>query len=170
LGPVEIEPNVTAQKCSTCAGLWLTSLQFANWIDTSKLSKPADSDTGSPVPTGEPKTAKICAECGYLMTRYKVGHSLPFSLDRCGHCGGTWFDGAEWEALVSGPLRNQIHLIFSPSWQSRIRHEEQVVQFRAQLAAKLGAADFAELNRIKAWLAAHPHRDVILASLNSEEA
>ena len=170
LDAVEIQANLTAQKCSVCTGLWLTSAEFSNWIDAVRNNEPFDPlSVATPSPTLEPKTAKVCAECGHLMTRYKVGHSLPFSLDRCGHCGGTWFDANEWETLTSGPLRSQIHLIFTPGWQSRIRQQEQAAEFRAQLAAKLGPVDFDVMNRVKAWLTGHPHREVILAHLNSEK-
>ena len=103
------------------------------------------------------------------MTRYKVGHKLSFSLDRCGNCGGTWFDGNEWETLRGGELWDQLHLIFSPAWQNRIRRENQAEHLREQFAAKLGPADFAESNRIKNWLDNHPHRDAILAYLMSEK-
>ena len=50
-------------------------------------------------------------------------------------------------------LWDQIHLIFSPAWQNRIRREEQTEQLRLQFAAKLGPNDFAEVERIKDWLA-----------------
>jgi len=125
LAVFELQANVAAQKCSACGGFWLSSLQFANWIDSVQTSKPA-STTGTPTsaPTNDPKAAKICPECGHVMTRYKVGHAMSFSLDRCGHCGGTWFDGGEWEVLKNSPLRDQVHLVFSPSWQSRVRRAE----------------------------------------------
>jgi Zn-finger nucleic acid-binding protein len=170
LAAFELQPNVTAQKCAACAGLWLGSPAFANWIDSIQTGTASGAtDLAAPAPTPEPKTAKICPECGYLMTRYKVGHALSFSLDRCGHCGGTWFDGNEWETLKGSELWNQVHLIFSPAWQNRVRHAEQAEQLRAQFAAKLGPLDFAETERIKAWLNNHPHRAAILAHLASEK-
>lgn len=165
-----VQANVTARKCPGCAGLWLSSSQFSNWIDALQTNKAvAPTSVAPPVPMSEPKTVKICPECGRLMTRYKVSHSLSFSLDRCGNCGGTWFDGNEWETLKNSALWDQIHLIFSPAWQYRIRREEQAEQLRAQFAAKLGPADFAEFNRIKAWLENHPHRGAILAHLIAEK-
>jgi Zn-finger nucleic acid-binding protein len=170
LASCELQPNVTAQKCAACSGLWLSSPQFANWIDSIQVRTTSGAtDFTAPVPTHEPKMVKICPECGYLMTRYKVGHALSFSLDRCGHCGGTWFDRNEWEILRNGELRNQVHLIFSPAWQNCVRHAEQAEQLRAQFTAKLGPKDFAETERIKAWLNAHPHRATILAYLASEK-
>ena len=165
----ELQTNVVARKCASCGGLWLGSQEFSNWIEAIQTGKATESaNPATPAPTNEPKTAKICPGCGHLMTRYKVGHTLSFSLDRCGNCGGTWFDGNEWETLRGGPLWDQIHLIFSPAWQNQIRREDQAEHLRAQFAAKLGPADFAESNRIKLWLDGHPHRETILAYLISE--
>lgn len=162
----ELQPDVVAQKCAGCGGLWLSSPQFANWIDAVQAGKAAGATIATALaPINEPKTAKICPECGHLMTRYKVGHALSFSLDRCGNCGGSWFDGNEWETLKSGELWNQVHLIFSPAWQNRVRQAEQTEQLLAQFAAKLGPLDFAETERVKAWLDQHPHREAILAYL-----
>lgn len=170
LAAFDLSPNVVAEKCAACAGLWLSSPQLSKWIDaiqTGKAGEPTAPDP--PSATHEQKTAKICPECGHLMTRYKASHKLPFYLDRCGNCGGTWFDGNEWETLNGGELRDQIHLIFSPAWQNRVRRAEQTEQLRAQFAAKLGPADFAETSRIKTWLAGHPHRAAIVAYLVSEK-
>lgn len=95
---------------------------------------------------------------------------MGFALDRCGNCGGTWFDRNEWEVLQGSEFWNQIHLIFSPAWQNRVRHTEHVEQLQAQFAKKVGAADFAEAKRIKTWLDQHPHREAILGYLISEES
>ena len=164
------EPNIIARKCATCRGLWLGSEEFSRWIDTIQTGKAAAaSNPEVRAASDEPKSAKICPGCGRLMTRYKIGHAISFSLDRCGNCGGTWFDGSEWETLRGGALWDQIHLIFSPAWQSRIRKEEQAEHLREQFAAKLGPVDFAESNRIKVWLDKHPHREAILAYFISEK-
>jgi Zn-finger nucleic acid-binding protein len=165
----ELQSNVTACRCTGCGGLWLGSQEFSNWIEAIQTGKAAEStNSPNPTPTDETKTAKICPGCGHVMTRYKIGHPHSFSLDRCGNCGGTWFDGSEWEILRGGPLWDQIHLIFSPAWQNRIRREGQAEHLRAQFAAKLGPDDFAESKRVKAWLEDHPHREAILAYLISE--
>ena len=170
LGALELQSNVIAQRCAACSGLWLSSPQFANWI----ASIPSDKSRGAagaaaPATTNEPKGVKICPESGHLMSRYKVGPPLTFSLDRCGHCGGTWFDGNEWEILQHSELCHQVHLIFSPAWQARVRRAEQVRELLAQFAAKLGPLDFATVQRTKAWLDSHPHREAIIGYLISEQ-
>jgi Zn-finger nucleic acid-binding protein len=167
----ELELGLRPKRCGGCGGLWLSSQQFDNWINAlraGRADRSEPTDIATPNKTSTP--ARICPECAHLLTRYKVGDPLGFSLDRCGHCGGSWFDAGEWETLRSSVLWDQIHLIFSPAWQNRIRREEQVEQLRLQFAAKLGPNDFAEVERIKDWLTNHPHRDMILAHLADRQS
>lgn len=169
LGSLELQAGVLAQKCTACGGHWLNSLQFANWITAVQTGNvEGAAELKFPLPVHEPKAAKLCPDCGRFMTRYKVGHTLPFALDRCGHCGGTWFDGNEWQTLRGSEFWDRIHLIFSPAWQTRVRQAEQRAQRESQLVAALGARDYAEAKRIKGWLDSHPHRDVIFAYLSAE--
>jgi Zn-finger nucleic acid-binding protein len=166
----ELQPDVTAQKCIRCGGLWLSSLEFDGVIEAIRTGKAVGSFSAEmPLPVEEPKAAKLCPECGHFMTRYKVGQTLSFSLDRCGNCGGSWFDGNEWETLRASPYWDQIHLVFTPAWQARIRRAEQAAAFRSQLASRIGPADLAEAERVKAWLKSHPHRAAIVSYLTAEE-
>ena len=166
----ELRPTVTAQKCPACGGQWLGSLQFDKWIEAARTGGAGNTAaSAAPSHVTELKGIRICPECGHFMARFKVGASLAFTLDRCGNCGGTWFDQNEWEILQGSEVWDQIHLIFSPAWQARIRHAGQVEHLQALFAERVGAADFAEAKRVKAWLEKHPHREAILGYLHSDE-
>src|SRR5262245_32121102 len=104
-----LRPNVMSQKCPTCGGQWLSSLQFDKWLEAVRTgSAKSMSAPVLPAPATELKKVRICAECGHFMTRFKVGSPLGFTLDRCGNCGGTWFDRNEWEILQASEFWDQI--------------------------------------------------------------
>ena len=169
LVPGQLEQNLTARKCEGCGGHWINSFEFWRWIQEGKASNTRPTGRPVPLPESEPKGAKICPECGHILGRFPAGHSLGFKLDRCGHCGGIWFDRNEWEALRERELLPQVHLIFSQAWQARVRREETAEHLDELFRQRVGEADYAEAKRVKAWLRQHPHREKLLAFLENEE-
>jgi Zn-finger nucleic acid-binding protein len=103
------------------------------------------------------------------MAKFKVGRSLDFSLDRCGQCGGIWFDKNEWEILEGMDLQGQIHLIFSDVWQHRVRDAEDAKHLEKLFVEKVGERNFVEIKRIREWLDQHPHRRELRAYLDHGE-
>jgi Zn-finger nucleic acid-binding protein len=112
--------------------------------------------------SGEEPSLRRCPDCGYLLTRYALGHGLAFSLDRCGRCNGVWFDKAEWKALESRGLHDNLREIFNPSWQSAVRAEERERRAAARLTEHLGS-DATPVREFAEWVATHPRRNEILA-------
>lgn len=163
-------PNLTSQKCGLCGGQWISSLEFAKWLERSRGQnpEPLTHQVANEI-TNEARPIKTCPECGHLLTRYKVGHALNFSLDRCGNCGGTWFDRNEWEILQASELRTKIHLVFSAAWQRQIRQEDRARHLQELLVEKIGEKDFEEISRIKGWLDKHPRKQELLAFLTGDE-
>jgi Zn-finger nucleic acid-binding protein len=170
LTPNVLESNIVSQKCGTCSGQWVNSFEFWKWLDVHRTNPKPDAPEAPALTSAETDAVKICPECGHFLARYKVGHSLGFSLDRCGNCGGTWFDGNEWELLQGSNLRDQIHLIFSAAWQHRVRNEEHTRHLIELFEEKVGQKDFAEIKRIKEWLAQHPYRRELWSYLADEES
>jgi len=164
-----LTPTLASWKCDNCGGQWINSFQFWKWIDEGgpQSRTTGTTDNAALLSATETKGAKICPECGRILAKYKVGHELDFSLDRCGNCGGIWFDRNEWEILQSRDLQKEIHLIFSDSWQHRVRDEECTRHLQELLIQKIGQNDFAEIKRIKEWLKTHPHRQELFGFLNS---
>ena len=60
--------------------------------------------------------------------------------------------------------------MFGEPWQRRLRRAEHHVRMDVIYRAKFGAADYAEVRRVKAWLDAHPQRQALRAYLNAEDA
>src|SRR3954452_1421752 len=162
----DLDQNLVSQRCTTCGGQWINSFQFWKWLEEHRAT-PHEVAAARTIdlPTSETKGVKVCPECGRILAKYKVGHSLGFSLDRCGNCGGSWFDRNEWEILQSGDLRDQIHLIFSDTWQHRVRDQERARHLQELFAQRVGEKDFAEIRRIKEWLNQHPQRQELFGYL-----
>ena len=158
--------SLSALGCENCGGHWINSFQFWKWMEDGRPGSAPSAQTPAPVIMTEPKGAKICPECAHILVRYRVDRTLPFTLDRCGNCGGLWFDRNEWELLRQRELLPQLHLVFSAAWQARLRREEHASQREASFRQRLGETYYLEVQRLQAWLDRHPHRAEILASLN----
>ncbi|HET6246669.1 MAG TPA: zf-TFIIB domain-containing protein [Tepidisphaeraceae bacterium] len=165
----ELPQGPASHHCTQCGGHWVESKRYWAWLESpeAKADLPATAGEVHFAVTDSMK-AKICPECGHLLSRAKAGHGADFYLDRCSHCGGIWFDAMEWEALRAKGLHDDVHFVFSKAWQAEIARAERQKQHDRLLREKLGDADFAEIQRIKAWLDAHPHRPELYAVLMAD--
>lgn len=107
----------------------------------------------------------LCPECGRFLTRYGVATGSPLRLNRCHTCAGVWLDKGEYEELEQLGLAHRMHFIFSEPWQAELSRQRQHRAYEDLLLEKLGQADFAEIRRIKQWLASHRFRGEMLAFL-----
>lgn len=163
----QLENQLLASQCSTCGGRWIASYQYWKWKEQSggRLPNPPDPPEGE-LPVADSTGAKLCPECGHFLRRYPVGADLDFSLDRCGNCGGMWFDKNEWEALKARDLHDNVHKIFSEIWQSRIRDTRRQQALEQMYREKFGPADYEKIKDIKNWFAGHPRQAELKAFLN----
>ena len=169
---LELEAGLPAFECGSCTGRWIRFGDYLAWRerqpgDTPEV--PADANGAGEVATGSPGgSVRRCPDCGYLLTRYRAGHGVPFTLDRCGHCNGVWLDSTEWEALRARGLHDNIHQMFGPGWQYALRTEEQRTRLLAQFERQLGAEDYRKAHDFSQWLKDHPRRSEIFAFLQSQ--
>lgn len=163
--PRGLECGPLSHGCPNCHGRWIPSHLYWRWREAHPENLPElPVDAAPPCPpVAESGRGKLCPECRHVLLPYKVGHSLAFSLDRCGTCGGVWLDANEWEALRARNLHDDIHFIFSASWQRRVFEEEQARHREERLRRWFGEEDYAEARRIRDWLCAHPRREELLA-------
>jgi len=96
------------------------------------------------------------------MLRNKVGHDIPFYLDRCSACGGIWFDKNEREILQSRNLDDEIHLIFTEAWQKDNRKKEHEVTLEKSLAETIGQVEYDRLKSFRSWIKMHPRKDLLI--------
>ena len=166
----ELEENISAKACSKCGGRWIPSYQYWKWRDrVGKSSGGAVSHEQEPAEAvNDSGAGKLCPECGHFLTRCKVGHGLEFMLDRCTNCGGIWLDKNEWESLAAKKLQNQIHFIFSDSWQRQVRDEESRETHQKRIETIIGAQDWNKLKDVIEWIRKHSRRETIVGYIEEE--
>jgi len=156
LSNLELEQNLQSSQCAKCNGIWISADQYDFWLKLHGENLPEKPPEGPSLQSGETSAAKFCPECKYILMKYRIGHQVGFSLNRCGQCGGIWFDKNEWQIMKSRNLHDDVHLIFSQAWQSAIRADEHKAAMDAMWREQLGDADLAEIAKIKDWLDGHP--------------
>ena len=157
-------------ECRFCVGHFLRSNDYWEWRNALEDGEDLPLEELRPleVPPSAPESqlAKLCPECGRIMTRVRLELELPLFLDRCGGCGATWFDPLKWEVLKSRGLHVEIHQVNTLSWQAKLRRSEIARANERMLRGRIGDADYDEMLRVKGWLETHPARDLILSFLS----
>jgi Zn-finger nucleic acid-binding protein len=165
-----LENNLMSRYCDKCGGNWIPSFEYWKWREQHKDGLPETRVEQAVPPNPAPSGAlivKLCPECNKILTQYRVGHGASFSIDKCGNCGGIWFDKNEWEALKARDLHDDIYLIFTAPWQDKVRSQESRRAQEALYRNNFGDEGFNEMQRVKAWIDGHPRKQEILAYLTS---
>lgn len=162
------ETGLFAHKCSECSGYWITPLEFERWLATA----PASETSAAPIELSskEKSGAKFCPNSGHLLVKYRVSADLDFALNRCGACGGVWFDGNEWEILKAHNLHSGVTRVFTEQWQTQVRRDETEKAMDSIWEQHIGAADMEEARRIKNWLENHEKRNELYAFILNNSA
>lgn len=168
LAQIALEPQLPAYTCLRCGGLWIPSSDYWAWI-AQPVEESASAPTAAPDASDEPDGARRCAGCGHIMLRYPIARDLPFQLDQCGHCNSFWLDRHEWAMLRERGLHRQLHHITNAPWQRRLRQEAQRATWAQIYTERFGPTDYAEIQRVRAWLGAHPQRAMLLTYLTSPD-
>ena len=159
----EIEPGLLVYECPVSGGLWIPLQPYLTWKEQqpdAPIPSAANEPTSAPTEESKPR-ALICPESGKLLLRYRVGHGLPFHIDRSPATGGVWLDKGEWEALKSKGLHTSLHLICTAGYQRTIRTTEYSETLTETFRDRIGPADFAKVTAFAEWLAQHPKgRDI----------
>jgi Zn-finger nucleic acid-binding protein len=161
----ELRSGPPSHRCPECRGQWVEADHYWKWLESRDATQVGAVAADVRVPVADSAKAKLCPKCGRLLTRAKVGRGADFSLDRCSHCGGIWFDADEWDALLALGLHDDVHFVFSDAWQADIARIDRQKQHDRLLREKLGDADFEKIQQIKAWLEGHAHRVELYAIL-----
>ncbi len=161
----ELAEGLPAQRCAACASVLLSLDDYRCWRER----QPAVSEPAGPLPPSEePARARICPACGRIMSRHRTGTAPDFRLDRCGACQLVWLDDGEWALLEQNGLALQLDQVLTDAWQQRVQALENQQRRDGQLRARLGEETFAEVRRIKTWLATHPFKNEIIGLINGQ--
>jgi Zn-finger nucleic acid-binding protein len=164
---VRLDVALPAFQCSSCAGHWLRFGDYLGWREQ-QTGNVAEATASEPATAPEPREGggvRRCPDCTSLLTRYRIGHGVPFSLDQCERCNGIWLDADEWEALRERGLHDDLNRVFGPGWQHAVRTEEERQRTDAQFARQLGEPAFERTKEFARWVADHEHCSEILAYL-----
>ena len=167
--PVDLDDDLKAAACDACGGHWVSHQNYSNWLKKQGETLPEKPFSEFEFDVEDVKEAKICTDCNKILLKYKVGHGLDFYLDHCPGCGGMWLDKNEWNALQSRNLHDEIHQIFSTSWQSQIRGDELKEKLDQAYSNRFGAESYAKVKEIRDWLQNSPQKKAILAFLADED-
>jgi Zn-finger nucleic acid-binding protein len=169
LEALTLESGLSSHHCAGCDGIFLLSSDYRDWVAGQSGPTPERDDPEPEALVAEPARAKSCPYCQHLLLRYRVSHQTPFTVDHCGHCNSVWLDAGEWASLKRRNLHDDIHRMFTEPWQRNVRKAIHRANLDASYAAKFGAAEYAEIQRIKAWMDAHPHVQALRAYLTAED-
>ena len=168
LTPVALEENVPAHSCPQCHGVWLSSGRYLDWLERNGKTLPEMPCMDVPIPEWDTQGLKLCADCGRILSRYRVLPNRKFVLDHCGHCNGVWFDKDEWAIMIAHNLLGKINRFFTNEWQAQLREEETGAELDRVYAEKLGHEDYARIKDARNWLNGHPHKAMLLAFLHAD--
>ena len=159
----------TAMRCPGSGGLWVRPDAFWAWRARQPEGSLSEAEPADAAPAEDSPAGKRCPEDGAFLIPHRVGHGLDLHVDRCGRCGGMWFDGGEWEALRGAGLLDRLHLVFTSAWQARIRRQRKLEQEEAHAEAAFGPELTPRLREVREWLRHHPLRAEMAAYLHAGE-
>jgi Zn-finger nucleic acid-binding protein len=165
----DLESNLTSFRCPECGGNWIRGAEYWKWLEVHGPNLPERSDQDSGLSLAEPGKHIDCPECRFRMVKYLVGHGFNFTLDQCDGCKGIWLDRNEWEALKERNLHDDVNAMFTSFWQAEAQKELRRKRLEEIYISRFGADDYAEITRIRAWLANHPKRPELLAYLTDTD-
>jgi Zn-finger nucleic acid-binding protein len=167
--PIELEDNLKAASCESCGGHWISSQNYSTWLEHHGDTIPEKPFSEVAVDVSDVHDAKLCPDCSRILLKYKVGHGLDFFVEHCPGCGGIWLDTNEWNALQDKNLHDEIHKMFSTSWQSRIRGDQMANTLDQVYANRLGAESYEKAKEIRQWIQDNPQKQAILAFLSDKD-
>lgn len=168
-------PALSGYACPQCEGSWVPADTYFDWRDA--LGPDAARRLPEPVPAPPDVLANVadtpgvkrCPLDGRRMRRLHVAAEAPFSVDQCDGCNGAWFDGGEWQAVVAMGLHDRLTHVFDDAWQLQVERTRDRDDRLGALRSVLGADDFDETERVRAWVWAHPQRHRILGRIAEHE-
>ncbi|NES81535.1 MAG: zf-TFIIB domain-containing protein [Moorea sp. SIO2B7] len=162
-----LEDNLIGYHCNDCGGHWICSRDYHDWLAIKGEILQEKDEYDITLRSDDILKAKLCPECRRIMTKYKVGHGLPFKLDICANCNGFWLDKNEWDILKSKNLHDEINIIFTRSWQKDIREEENRKNMKQVIEKRIGKETFEKADQFKQWFDEQEEKDMILAYLRN---
>lgn len=164
----QLEDGLTVFRCSVSGGVYITLENYWKWKQSTGEAGDGEAVAENDFPVSEyDEVVKLCPESGTLMTRYRVGHGIPFRVDRS-ITGGVWLDAGEWEALHAGGIHRNLHLVFTAPWQKAVISAEQSALYNERLRSRLGDDFYHEITVLREKIWSHPSSAEVFAYLQAK--
>ena len=165
--PTDLESDLSAFRCDNCGGTWIRGAEYWKWLEAHpNLPERQAEDPG--LTLAESGMPIDCPECRFRLVKYLVGHGFSFTLDHCQGCKGIWLDRNEWEALKARNLHDDVNSMLTAFWQDEAQKEVRKKRMEQIYIGRFGAADYAEIEKIRAWLATRQNKQDLLAYLTDK--
>lgn len=158
------------RSCGACGGLWLPRAQMGQLAAVAASVSGGSAAPAAPVTaeSSPDKKAALCPAGHGLMARART--DAGFALDRCGACGGIWFDAGEWQAVAGSMLVEHLDQLWDPAWKKQAREGKARERELAQLTELFGEETTAMLVALAERLRGQPSANRALAFLHEETA
>jgi Zn-finger nucleic acid-binding protein len=169
LNRTHLDSGLPAFTCPSCHGIWISAVEYQDWLTIDRLYPLADIDIerefDTPFPISDSNRALICPDCGHILRRYQIWPNLDFNLDRCSHCYSIWFDNNEWQTLQAQELHKQVFVFFTQPWQEKLRGQEMKAHFETMYLSLFGPEDYEKIKAIRQWVHDNPNGHRLVAYL-----
>jgi Zn-finger nucleic acid-binding protein len=169
LEATDLEAALRFFNCPQCHGNWIRGTEYWKWLEQHGLNLPERSDQDSGLSLAEPGIYIDCPECRFRLVKYLVGHGFSFTIDHCEGCRGVWLDRNEWEALRERNLHDDLNSMFTAFWQDEAEKEARKKRMEQIYISRFGADDYAEIEKIRAWLSTRQNKQDLLAYLTDKD-
>jgi Zn-finger nucleic acid-binding protein len=169
LQATDLEAGLKFFHCPECRGNWIRGVQYWKWLEQHGPNLPERRDQDSSLSLAEPGIHIDCPECRFRMVKYLVGHGFSFTIDHCEGCRGVWLDRNEWEVLRERNLHDDLNAMFTSFWQDAAQKEARKKRLEQIYISRFGPDVYAEIERVRAWLATRPNKQELLAYLTDKD-
>ena len=165
----DLEAGLRFRNCPQCQGNWIRGKEYWKWLEQHGPNLPERRDHDSGLSLAEPGIHIDCPECRFRMVKYLVGHGFTFTIDHCEGCKGVWLDRNEWEVLREHNLHDDLNSMFPSFWQDAAQKEARKKRLEQIYISRFGPDDYAEIERVRAWLGTRPKKQDLLAYLTDKD-
>jgi len=168
LEPVKLENDLAALGCIKCKGALLPLISYREWSERHTDEVKSCKSTSQAKAAKEEPSAKFCPKCSKIMTKFRISSEADNKLDFCNGCYEAWLDSGEWQLIETFNLKDRLTVVFTESWQRRIRQEKAAEMYKQSYQNTFGS-DYSKLKEIRQWLDGNKSRRAMLDYLNNPE-
>ena len=158
-----VNTGTPVRRCYDCGGMWLSADEADQLLEEGEILDPESMLPG--MADHLDGISGLCPDGHGILTRSRVYAGETFYIERCATCHGLWFDAGEWDKLAANQRLQDLHALWDPEHQKRMRAEEAERLHLEKLCAMLGDHLVDDIEALAAKLRRHDHRGTAVAFL-----